>query len=78
MAEVKVKVKKKAKPVKAGNANKSDGLVPAKSIIKLRTKILKKNKQNGKVYSTHNDNFDEYIHGAFVYVRSVIRDRYIE
>ena len=47
MAEVKVKVKpksvQKGKPIKAGSTNKSHGLVPAKSIIKLRTKILKKN-----------------------------------
>lgn len=46
MAEVKVKVKPKSKekrkPVKAGSAHKPDGLVPVKSIIKLRTKILKK------------------------------------
>ena len=48
MAEVKVKVKPKSKekknPVKAGSTNSSHGLVPSKSIIKLRTKILKKNK----------------------------------
>ena len=46
MAEVKVKVKpksvQKGKPIKAGSAHKPDGLVPVKSIIKLRTKILKK------------------------------------
>ena len=46
MTEVKVKVKAKTqpikkKPVKAGSTNKSHGLVPAKSIIKLRTKIIK-------------------------------------
>ena len=48
MAEVKVKVKPKSvqkeKPIKAGSTNKSHGLVPSRSIIKLRTKILKKNK----------------------------------
>ena len=48
MAEVEVKVKPKSKekkkPVKAGSTNSSHGLVPSKSIIKLRTKILKKNK----------------------------------
>lgn len=44
MAEVKVKVKAKAKkkPIKAGSTNSSHGLVPSKSIIKLRTKIIKK------------------------------------
>ena len=46
MAEVKVKARPKSKeqrkPVKAGSTNKSHGLVPAKSIIKLRTKIIKK------------------------------------
>lgn len=46
MAEVKVKVKPKSKekrkPVKAGSTNSSHGLVPSKSIIKLRTKIIKK------------------------------------
>ena len=43
MAEVKVKVEKK-QPVKAGSTDKSNGLIPTKSIIKLRTKIIKKNK----------------------------------
>ena len=44
MADVKVKVKAKAKkkPIKAGSTNSSHGLVPSKSIIKLRTKIIKK------------------------------------
>ena len=82
MAEVKVKVKPKSKekrkPVKAGSTNKSHGLVPAKSIIKLRTKIIKKFKQYGQVYSTHNDNYNKYIHDYCIYVRSVVRCRYIE
>ena len=46
MAEVKVKVKPKSKekrkPVKAGSAHQPDGLVTVNSIIKLRTKIIKK------------------------------------
>lgn len=41
MTEVKVKVKAKKKPVKAGSTNKSHGLAPTQPIIKLTAKLKK-------------------------------------